>query len=100
LSRGRYDSTLFAEKLIIPNVEERYSRVAIVPFPEGYLEIGFGIFDPGNFFPDLSTYGSPNWPNWGADARVRDKSMHLLFKIGAFYGSYLGKNLQDLIFWP
>ncbi len=26
-----------------------------VPFPEGYLEIGFGIFDPGNFFPDLST---------------------------------------------
>jgi hypothetical protein len=26
-----------------------------VPFVEGYLEIGFGIFDLGNFFPDLST---------------------------------------------
>ena len=23
-----------------------------VPYPEGYLEIGFGIFDPGNFFLD------------------------------------------------
>ena len=26
-----------------------------VLLPEGYLEIGFGIFDPANFFPDLST---------------------------------------------
>ena len=26
-----------------------------VPCPEGYLEIGFCIFDPANFFPDLST---------------------------------------------
>jgi hypothetical protein len=27
-----------------------------VPFPEGYPEIGFAIFDPGNFFLDLSRY--------------------------------------------
>jgi hypothetical protein len=26
-----------------------------VPCPEGYLGIGFCIFDPANFFPDLYT---------------------------------------------
>jgi hypothetical protein len=42
-----------------------------VSFPEGYLEIGLGIFDPRNFFPDLSTYEPLNCPNWGVNARVR-----------------------------
>jgi HEPN domain-containing protein len=35
--------------------EFRYPGEAEVPSPEGYLEIGFRIFDPGNFFPDLPT---------------------------------------------
>ncbi|MGA9754267.1 MAG: hypothetical protein WBV23_03910 [Desulfobaccales bacterium] len=67
-----------------------------MPFAEGYLEIGFCIFDLGNFISDLSTYGPSNWPNLGAHGRVNGKSRagDLSFKIGAKNGSYLGKNYQ------
>jgi hypothetical protein len=67
-----------------------------VPFAEEYLETGLGIFDPANYFPDLSTYGPLNWPNWGAEGRVNGKSRgrDLSFEIGTKNGSYLGKNYQ------
>jgi hypothetical protein len=43
-----------------------------VSFAEGYLEIGFGIFDPEKIFPDLSPYGPSNWANWGAEGQVNE----------------------------